>query len=137
MQKSLQLRQLHNRLISDLHLLGTNLNFNLELKPYSKTYYGRYNPNKNKIILYIYQDSKCTKLYPYEKLLETAVHEYTHYVQYSDPQFERLKGVMHDSKFVILYRYYLDRIHSINLWKELRKVEKTCRGKTEPCLESA
>ena len=110
-------KQLHDRLLSDINLLGIKLNFELELKPYSKTYFGRFNPNTNKITLYIYEDSKCTKLYPYLELLDTLIHEFTHWVQYSDPKFKRYKGVMHDSKFMVLFKYFKDRLHSILLWR--------------------
>ena len=113
-------QKLYNRLLSDINLLGMKLNFTLELKPYSKSYFGRFNPNTNKITLYIYEDSKCTKLFPYEQLLDTFIHEFTHCVQYNNPTFKRYKGVMHDSNFVALFKYYKDRIHHILLWRELK-----------------
>ena len=47
---------LQDRLISDVACLGLDLDFDLELRPYSKNYFGVYNPNNDKIVLYVYQD---------------------------------------------------------------------------------
>lgn len=112
--------QLYNRLISDLQSLGIPFDFKLDLRPYSKTYFGRYNPNNNKMTLYIYEDKQCTKLYSYDKLLDTLIHEFTHYVQHKDPKFKRLKGVMHDSNFVKMFNSFKDKVYSAKLWRELR-----------------
>lgn len=112
--------QLYNRLISDLKKLGIPLNFELEVKPYSKSYYGRYNPNTNKITVYAYEDKNCTRVYSYDSLLDTVIHEFTHYIQYTNPNYKRVKGVMHDSNFWVLFNYFRDRIKSIRLWEELK-----------------
>lgn len=119
------LQSLYNRLLHDLKLLGIKFTFTLELKPYSKSYYGRYNPNTNKITLYVYEDKECTKLYSYNKLLDTLIHEFTHYVQYNNPKFTRFKGVMHDKNFVVLFNYYRQRIYHILFWREVRSIEKS------------
>lgn len=111
---------LYDRLISDLKLIGIPFDFTLELKSYSKTYFGRYDPNKNKIILYIFEDSNCARLYPYSKLLDTLLHEFTHYMQYKNPAFRRVKGVMHDGNFIALYNYYRERVYRLKFWKEVR-----------------
>lgn len=114
------MEELHDRLISDLKLLGVKLDFTLKLRPYSKRCYGRYNPNNNTIFIYVYEDKDCNHMYPYRKLLDILLHEFTHYVQHKDPDFVRYKGVMHDSQFVSLFNYYKERLYSLLFWRELK-----------------
>lgn len=114
---------LHDSLLQDLRAIGIQENFNLDIKPYSKTFFGRYNPNTDTVILYVYQDKDCSRLYDYEDLLLTAIHEIVHYIQWHDPNFTRRKGIMHDPEFYSLYNEYADRAKALLLLKEVRSAK--------------
>ena len=121
------MQELCYRLLSDLRKIGITESFSLELRPYSKTYFGRYDPNLNKIVLYVYEDSKRTRFLPYEDLLNTLIHEAVHCIQWSSESFVRRKGVMHDAEFYSLLNSYTDKAKSMLLLKEIRdaKVSNT------------
>ena len=125
------MQELYHKLLGDMKRVGLPTDFTLELKPYSKTYYGRYNPNLDRVTVYIYEDKECTKLTDYEELLLTSIHEAVHHVQWKDKSFVRRRGVMHDADFHRLYNMYAERAKSI-LQEEKRVVlqTKTSRGKT-------
>lgn len=112
------MRELTHRLQQDIRAIGITVDFDLELKPYSKTYFGRYDPNINKITLYVYEDKKCTKEVPYKELLLTAVHEAVHCIQWSNKSFVRRKGVMHDAEFYRLLGMYTRRVEHLMCGKE-------------------
>ena len=114
------MQELHHRLLSDLRKVGIKDDFILELRPYSKTYFGRYDPNLNKVVLYVYEDKSCTKLIKYEDLLLTLIHESIHSIQWHDKSFVRRKGVMHDAEFYRLLNKYEDRAKSILLMRDIR-----------------
>lgn len=100
----------------DLHIIGVPVDFKLVLKHYSKRYNGRYDPNTNKLIIYLYEDEECTKMRSYEDILETAIHEGTHHHQWChDKSFVRVKGIMHDPKFLQLERFWRLRAKSYGL----------------------
>lgn len=115
---------LQDRLISDVACLGLDLDFDLELRPYSKNYFGVYNPNNDKIVLYVYQDRNKKHLYPYWTILSSFIHEIVHYIQWNDPNFVRNKGVMHDTQFYGLYNSYIDKMKSVLLLREVVHSEK-------------
>lgn len=105
--------ELRDRICHDLKSLGIDLtSFELAMKPYSKSYYGRYVPKKKRVIVYVYEDSDKTVFYPYEKLFSTVLHEVTHHLQWSDPEFKRIRGVMHNSEFYQIYNRLM-RKHKI------------------------
>lgn len=94
----------------DLRVLGVDTTgFELVLKPYSKTYYGRYVPSKKRVIVYLYEDSDFRNQYPYEDIFSTVLHEVVHHIQWSDPNFKRIKGVMHNSEFYSIYNNLMRR----------------------------
>lgn len=104
---------LRNRIHHDLKALGVDTeSFELVLKPYSKTYYGSYVPEKKRVILYVFEDSERTTLFSYESLFSTAVHEVVHHIQWSNPEWKRVKGIMHDAEFYKTYNRLL-RKHKI------------------------
>ena len=125
------LQELYHRLMRDMVRVGIPIDFNLELKSFSKTYYGRYDPNINRITVYIYEDKSCTKMYSYEDILMTCIHEAVHSIQWHDKSFVRRKGVMHDTNFFRLYNMYSDKAKSILLLREVKydRVFETHRGK--------
>lgn len=110
---------LKSRLLSDLQALNVNTKgFELVLRPFSKTYYGRYDPNNKKVIVYVYEDCNHTNLFPYEKIFATVLHESVHHIQWSDPDFKRVKGVMHNANFYLIYNRLM-RKH--NIYKTVKR----------------
>lgn len=82
----------------------------LVIRPFSKTYYGRYYPSDTKPKIYLYPyANKCGALDNYDLILSTVIHELVHHIQYTDPNFDRIKGVMHDAKFWEIYNYYIGK----------------------------
>ena len=114
------MQELYHRLLTDLRKVGITQDFSLELKNYSKTYYGRYDPNKNRVTLYVYEDKECIRFMKYEDLLFTLIHEAIHCIQWHDTTFVRRKGVMHDTEFYRLYNLYRDRAKSLLLLQEVK-----------------
>ena len=132
------MRELTNRLLQDIREVGITVDFDLELRDYSKTYFGRYDPNTNKITVYVYEDSKCSRAVPYRDLLMTTIHEAVHCIQWDNPNFVRRKGVMHDAEFYRLLGMYSHRAEHLLRRKECsydkfpeaprRKISKVPRG---------
>lgn len=110
-----QEEELLSKLLSDLSKLNLPIDeVDITLRPYSKTYYGRYFP--------VYDDKKINPkiyIYPYENpegdfmsydiILRTAIHEICHHIQYVSGSFVRSRGVMHNSQFWKLYNLYVNR----------------------------
>ena len=96
------------RLRNDLSKIGLNEEFTLSLRPYSQSYFGRYDIATSTIILYV-NKTPNGDMYPYEDLLLTTIHEAIHCKQWHDPNFKRRKGVMHDTEFKRLYALYSGR----------------------------
>lgn len=100
--------RLSDRLKNDLIRIGFDRKLvesvEIEIKDYSKTYYGRYLPAKKKIVIYRYKNSG--EEYSYDELLKVAMHEMIHAQQWSNPEFKRVKGVMHDVEFKRLMNQY-------------------------------
>lgn len=104
----MSLLDLEHKLLSDLRALGIDVRgFELVLKPFSKSYYGRYVPRSKKIFLYAYEDSETTTMYRYSNLFKTLLHEVVHHIQWSDPDYVRIKGVMHNEEFYKIYNRLL------------------------------
>lgn len=102
--------KIRNLLQHDLRVLGIDATgFELVLRPYSKTYYGRYMPKYKRVIVYVYADIYLENLYPYETIFSTVLHEVVHHIQWSDPLFERVKGVMHNADFYNIYNRLMRR----------------------------
>ena len=114
------MRELYHRLLSDLRKIGVDVSFDLELKPYSKTYYGRYDPNSNKVTIYVYEDKECSKLINYDRIFLTLIHEVIHCMQWQDKSFIRRRGVMHDAEFYRLLNMYSDKAKSLSLLQEVK-----------------
>lgn len=113
---------LTKRLIKDLSLLGITpqrLNYQLELKNFSKRYYGRYVRRNyggepvGKVFVYLFKDSGKTELYSYSDILSTTIHEVCHHIQYEDPDFVRVKGVMHNKEFWDLWNSYMNKYYEL------------------------
>lgn len=107
--------ELKTRLLSDLSHINMPVDeVSLVIRPYSKTYYGRYFPVyddkrvKPKIYLYPYENTE-EDLLSYDIILQTAIHEFCHHIQYASGSFVRNKGVMHDTQFWKLYNHYEER----------------------------
>lgn len=109
----MQPQELIDKLGRDLKLVGLPVE-EVEIrlaKRYSKTYYGMYYPATEKypthMRLYPYRVKGSNLMYPYEKILGTAIHEMCHHLQYSAPDFAPKKGVVHNEEFWKLYNDYI------------------------------
>lgn len=113
--------ELKDKLLSDLSKLNLPVDeVEITLRPYSKTYYGRYFPvyndkeTKPKIYIYPYENSEGD-LMSYGSILSTAIHEFCHHIQYTSGSFVRNKGVMHNSQFWKLFNLYTERARRYRL----------------------
>lgn len=130
------MQDLYHRLLRDMNALGISTDFTLELKGFSKTYFGRYDPNSNKVTVYVCENKSCTRRYSYEDILLTCIHEAVHAIQWNDKSFVRRRGVMHNADFYRLYNMYADKAKSILLLREVRndRVSQVSRNKaSEVC----
>lgn len=90
---------LRRRLIADLRAMGLSTDCELVLRPYSKTMWGYYDPNTDRLIIYMYSDRKCKSLIQYETLFKVFLHELVHSLQWKSSKWKRIVGVMHDAEF--------------------------------------
>lgn len=125
------MQDLYHRLLRDMESIHIPTDFTLELKGFSKTYFGRYDPNLNKVTVYVCENKSCTKRYKYEDILMTCIHEAIHAMQWHDESFVRRRGVMHNADFYRLYSMYSDRAKSLLLLREVKhdRAYQTHRGK--------
>lgn len=105
--------------MTDLKTIGIDVDFKLTLKKYSKSLYGRYHPERREVTLYISPDPKGEFNYPYSQLLDTLIHEAVHCIQWSDPKFKRVKGVMHNYEFKKLENMFMDKAKAMFLMEEI------------------
>ena len=112
------MQELEKSLRNDLSKIGLVVDFNLSLKPYSKSYFGRYDVYTSTIILYV-QKTPEGEMYSYEDLLLTTIHEAIHCKQWHDPKYKRIKGVMHDLEFKRLYALYSNKAKARLLLREV------------------
>ena len=105
-------------LLNDIRKVGISVPFKLVLRGYSKSYFGRYDPNTNKVIIYPYKNPEG-EMYSYLDILCTAIHESIHCMQWHNPSFIRYKGIMHDAEFKKLYAKYSDRAKARVLLREV------------------
>ena len=123
------MQDLEIRLRNDLSKIGLNAEFTLSIRPYSKSYYGRYDIRTNTIILYVQKTPKG-EMYSYEELLLTTIHEAIHCLQWNDPLFKRVKGVMHDVEFKRLYSVFENRAKARILFKEVLRYDNAYKKST-------
>lgn len=112
------MQELESQLRQDLKKIGLDVEFNLSIRPYSKSYFGRYDIASSTIILYVYKTPKGS-MYSYEDLLLTTIHEALHCKQWHDPKYKRVRGVMHDIEFKRLYALYSNRARARLFLKEV------------------
>ncbi len=109
------------RVLKDLKLLGLSphkLKYDLCFKNYSSCYFGKYIRPRNKdflpkIFIYLYKDSNNTELYSYKDIISTVIHEVCHHIQWSNPDFVRVKGVMHNKEFWDLWNSYMNKYYEL------------------------
>lgn len=99
---------LENELKNVVKDLGLPTDFHLELRGYSKTYFGHYDVALRKIVMFVLEEDQKTYL-PFRDLLETIVHEAIHHYQYSTG-YRRKKGVMHNPEFMKLEAEYFQKL---------------------------
>ena len=107
------MKKLWRRLILDAEDIGLPISdVDLCMRPYSKCYYGNYFPRQEgskrrpRVYVYPYRDRNGC-MYSYDLIMDTLIHEMVHHVQYTSPDFVRLKGVMHNPEFWEIYNRYL------------------------------
>ena len=95
-----------------LEKLGLPTDVTLDLRGYSKTYYGRYDIENQVITLYVLEEDNT--YLPYEKILQTAIHEAIHHFQHTkDKAFVRVHGVMHNQAFLKLEEKLYKRLKTL------------------------
>lgn len=112
------MQELEMSLRNDLSKVGLDVEFTLSLRPYSKSYFGRYDINTSTIIVYV-QKTPNGEMYSYEEILLTTIHEAIHCYQWHNPEFKRVRGVMHDLEFKRMYNTYSNRAKARLLFKEM------------------
>lgn len=121
--------EIYCRLVSDLRSLKLPVDeIKLYIRPFSKTYYGRYFPShessdKPRIFIYPFTDKNNTECDSYHQIVSTAIHEMVHHIQYTSPNFTRYRGVMHDTQFWQLYHHYMNRAIKLGI-VEVKTYEK-------------
>lgn len=110
--------ELQHRLFSDLRDLRLPVDeVEVFFRPFSKTYYGRYFPATQTCgaKMHIYPlASPDGAMLDYDTVLDTAIHEFCHHIQYADG-LVRVKGVMHNEQFWRLYNHYKTRAREMRL----------------------
>lgn len=120
------MRELSERLLHDLREIGIDTEgFELVLRPFSKSYFGRYEVIKRRVIVYVYKDAEKNERYDYTSLMKTAIHEVVHHLQYQNPDFVRYKGIMHDAQFKRMYKYYAGKYYRTKIRGRLLCHQKT------------
>lgn len=107
--------ELKDRLLNDLKKLKLKVDFTLIIKGYSSSFFGRYNPNNNRLFLYVYPYPQQDFMYPYEEIFKTLLHEVCHCIQHSDKDFVRVKGVMHNKDFYLLYNSLVEKSYKLKI----------------------
>ena len=104
--------QLRKRILNDLDSIGIPTDFELDLRGYSKIYEGRYDSAKQLVILYV--EDENGEFLPYSEIIRVAIHEAIHHLQWQhDPNFVRIKGVMHNNDFKQLLKIYTKRYRGL------------------------
>ena len=124
--------ELHYKVVEDLFILGLPVEeVVITFRPYSKTYYGRYFPDRQEMYLYPYLN-KSGDFMSYDLIIKGAIHEMCHHVQHTNPVYHRTKGVMHDPQFWSLYNHYLSRAHDLGVLPN-EEVTKNCEAEVLIC----
>ena len=113
--------ELKDQLLTDLSKISLPIDeVDFYIRPFSKTYYGRYFPVydekrlRPKIYIYPYENTNGD-LMSYDHILDTAIHELCHHIQYTSGSFVRNRGVMHNTQFWKLYNHYIARAISYQI----------------------
>jgi hypothetical protein len=104
--------------------LGLPCPFDIEIRGYSARYFGKYDHNRGAVIIYALSGKEGGRMYPYREVFLTFLHERVHYEQYSDPNFVRYRGVMHDADFWRIYGEHRRRAEALFLSRRLGKRRK-------------
>ena len=114
--------ELYKALWEDIASLGVDISrfrAELVLRDFSSAYYGRYDPQKKIIIVYVFSNKELLHFRSYYGLLETFLHEAIHAMQYQGG-YQRVKGVMHDPEFHRLYNKYSCKLKEVAGKRKLR-----------------
>ena len=89
----------------ELKGIGLPTDVDIKLRGYSKSYFGTYDPNTKRIIVYILDEEG--NVYPKEEYMDTIIHEMIHHYQWQHTDYQRVKGVMHNPQFYKLFNKYM------------------------------
>jgi hypothetical protein len=104
----LQNKELAELILQVLSTIGLPVDFKLDIRGYSRTYNGRYDPRKEKIILYSLDEEGRTLALNH--LILVVIHEAVHHYQWKhDITFTRVKSVMHNEDFKSLEATYIKK----------------------------
>ena len=117
---------IRNRLVRDLKSLGLPIEeVDFRTPKYSKKYYGFYvikypdsNFDKPRLYVYLCEDKAGKKVYDYSFLLDTAIHEMCHHLQWRNPNYVRYLHIMHDDEFKRYYDYYIYKAKLIGVLED-------------------
>lgn len=114
--------ELMTKFLSDLMFLRLPADeVDFKVRPYSKTFYGRYFPScidSVRARMFIYPYASDGSFMDYDVILETGIHEMCHHLQFTNPNFREKKGVMHDPDFWKLYNHYVCKAISLGMLGE-------------------
>lgn len=112
------------RLLTDLRSLELPIDeVEIFVRPFSKTYYGRYYPtcSDRPPKIYVYPFESDGSVMSYETVLNVVIHEMCHHLQYRKG-YNRKFGVMHDAQFWKFYNFYVERAKRLNLYEDREEV---------------
>ena len=112
------------RLLTDLRSLELPIDeVEIFVRPFSKTYYGRYYPTCSDRLpkIYVYPFESDGSVMPYETVLNIVIHEMCHHLQYRQG-YNRKFGVMHNTQFWKSYNFYIEHAKRLNLYEDREEV---------------
>lgn len=100
----MQLSEIEKEIYSEVDSIGLPIDFELVLKGYSNSYCGLYDPEIQRITVYILEEDG--ELICKDEYMDTVIHEVIHHYQWQYTNYVRKKGVMHNPEFHKLFNHY-------------------------------
>lgn len=93
----------------DLERVGLPTDFKIDLRGYSKTLDGTYNPNTKTVVVYAREVDGMLR--DYNEILEVTLHEAVHHFQWNyEEDFVRKRGIMHNANFHLKYNECISKL---------------------------
>lgn len=103
------MNELLSQIYKELEGIGLPTDLEIELRGYSKSYDGLYDPNKRKAIIYMLDEKG--EVLPKDYYMDTIIHELIHHYQWQHTDYVRVQGIMHNDQFHYLFNKYM------KIWK--------------------